>query len=135
MDKIKISAIICFMILGLAPMGMAADASGSGGSIDIDGTGNMVAVALSAKGFALYTADSGAGGFAAAPAGDQYCVVTGSSAGTAGIHLDFLMRGSQSTPDNNLYQILTGTLPAAVTDLNGTNTDPTGTGWVIRGGS
>ena len=137
MEKIKISIIICFMILGLASMGIAADATGTGGTIDLDGTGNMAAVAISVKGFALYTSDPGAGALGAGgTAGEQYCVVTGSSAGTPGIHLDFLMRGSQSQQDNNLYQNLTGSLPATPAALSGTDSNPaTDAGWVIRGGS
>lgn len=138
MKKITLFTIISFMILGLASVGMAADITSSDGEIDLDGTGTgMEAVMISAKGEAVYTSDAGAGGLGAGGTdGEQYAIVTGSTAGTAGIHLDFMMRGSQANSDNNVYQRLTGQLGVSTA----TSTDPTSTasvsaGWVVRGGS
>ncbi len=119
MKKTYMITIISFMILGLTTMGMATTASGTGGSITI----GALVVDTSANGLIRYSSESGAGGYAAAAAGNQWAVTTASSKGEDTVALEFMMRGSQESEDNELYQqLLTGGVPDDPTDLS----DPAG---------
>ena len=107
--------------------------TGIGPGIGYDSTGGDAdPLYLSARSAARYTGDSGAGGFAAANAGEQWAVVTGSTKAKSELALEFLMRGSQNQEDNNLYQHLTTGITND-TSLSAPTTDPTGTDWMVRG--
>ena len=119
------------MVLGMTSLGMATTATGVDGSITI----GTLAIDLSAKGVSSYSSEVAAGGYGGAAAGDQWAITTGSTAGNAVIALEFIMRGSAALEDNNLYQHLVGSLPAAASDLSAPTFDPSSAaGWSVRGG-
>ncbi|MCD4718364.1 MAG: hypothetical protein K8S13_00690 [Desulfobacula sp.] len=133
MKKIFIITAICFITFGFTSISMASTVI-----IDADDNGVLslpgcAAINLSRGGIASYSSETTAGGYAGANEGEQWCINTASTKGTDEIALEFIMRGSAGSEDNNLYQRLTGT----VGTLTGVDTNPStlAGGWSIRGGN
>jgi prepilin-type N-terminal cleavage/methylation domain-containing protein len=103
--------------------------AGGGGGPDIDD------IAIAANSVVAYTGASTAGGYGAAAAGEQFCVISGSTAAVAEIALEFGKRDTDGTtagnlPENTVYQNAPGALITAAT-LSGPTTDISA--WTERG--
>jgi prepilin-type N-terminal cleavage/methylation domain-containing protein len=112
-----------------------AAAAGSITITDTAGTGpGLTAISLSSNGVLRYTGATTAGGYNGTAAGDQYQIVGGSTAAAAEIALNFTMRGSGTSSDNNLYQNAPATLITAATINAIADFDPSADAtWSVRG--
>lgn len=139
MKKTILIITICLMAFGFSNSVFARDASSlAQGSIDLDGAGatSMDPISVTAAGIVLYSSDAAAGGFGGATEGEQYAVNTASTNGSDDVALEFMIRGSEGTEDNNLYQQRLTAVPTAgdTSAMTGTDEAPTSAnGWSVRG--
>ena len=122
--------MVCFCSASLT---LAADIT-LGDTDTTYGTGpGITAISLSNAVKVSYTGAITAGGYGGAHVGEQWAVTTGSTKAKSDMALEFIMRGSEGSEDNNLYQHLNANISAGVT---APTFDPSSTdGWVVRGGS
>lgn len=108
------------------------------GTITITNAGNgpsMAAITLSKDGAIRYSGATTAGGYGGTSAGMQYQIVGGSTSATAEIALNFSMRGSDTSTDNNLYQNAPALMITEATIDAIVNFDPSAAAtWYVRGG-
>lgn len=135
--KIMIYMImICLITLGFSGMAQAGtiEVAAGTGEIDLDGAGAMSPISVSYNGVVSYSSDAGAGGYPTTDAaeGDQCAVNTTSSKGTVGVSLEFLVRASEGSGDNSLYQNLVE-IVGILTRADGANPDAEGSTWFVRG--
>lgn len=116
----------CSTSLALAQDITLTDDSGAGPGIADISLSNAVKIS--------YTGATAAGGYAGANAGEQWAVTTGSTKAKSDMALEFIMRGSEGSEDNNLYQKLNATISVGLT---APTIDPSATdsGWTVRGGA
>jgi type IV pilus assembly protein PilA len=110
------------------------------GVITITGTAprpNMNPIAVAKDSFVTFSAAAGAGNYAAATAGTQFCVASGSSKAIVDVALHFAHRDTNGAtigdnPDNNIYQKFTGVAMAAGTVTACVTEDLTAAPWMVR---